>query len=183
MKKIFLFFALILLINLQAQDKEPLKFSQVVKVSDSTKSSIALHTAAKMWFAQNFKNPKEVIIMEDTDNKILVGRGNLKYSSKVFMGSAAREGWITFDVTIACKDGRYKYDFTNFIHEGQSVNLGIITNEEMLSTLTGMFAGGPKSYKIKVTNEIRDIISGKINLSIDNLKETMNKSIITKEDW
>ncbi|KPH13513.1 DUF4468 domain-containing protein [Chryseobacterium sp. ERMR1:04] len=183
MKKLFVFIILFLTITLHAQDKEIIKYTEVIKTLDSTKPAKVLYAAAKIWFTQTFKNPKEVIILEDADNNILVGRGSMKYSSKVFMGSGAREGWISFDITIACKDGRYKYDFTNFIHEGNTVSLGIITNEEMLSTLTGMLAGGPKGYKIKVTNEIREIISNKVNSEIEDLKKTMNKPIISKEEW
>ncbi|WP_312351242.1 DUF4468 domain-containing protein [Empedobacter sp.] len=183
MKKILLFTALLFAFVVSAQGVKPITYTEVVSVSDSTKSAKQLYASAKMWFTQLFKDPREVIILDDAENNILVGRGNIPYKSKIFLGSATREGRIYFDVTIACKDGRYKYDFTNFMHEGDGVNLGLITDEEFLSTMKGAFAGGPKNYKIKVTNELRDLIASRVLPSITSLKTEMDKKIITKEDW
>lgn len=181
MKKLILIFVLSLITSVKAQ--EVYSFSEVVKVEDSQKQPKSLYASAKMWFTQSFKNPKEVIILDDSENNILVGRGNMPYKSKIFSGSAAREGYITFDVTIACKDGRYKYDITNFTHSGNTVNYGLITNEETLPTMTGLLAGGPKNYKIKVTNELRSFIDARIKPLIEQLKSSMEKPIATKEDW
>lgn len=181
MKKLILIFVLSLITSVKAQ--EVYSFSEVVKVEDSQKQSKSLYASAKMWFTQSFKNPKEVIILDDSENTILVGRGNMPYKSKIFSGSAAREGYITFDVTIACKDGRYKYDITNFTHSGNTVNYGLITNEETLPTMTGLLAGGPKNYKIKVTNELKSSIDERIKPLIEHLKSSMEKPIATKEDW
>ena len=181
MKKLILISFLSLITSVKAQ--EVYSFSEVVKVEDSQKQPKSLYASAKMWFTQSFKNPKEVIILDDSENNILVGRGNMPYKSKIFSGSAAREGYITFDITIACKDGRYKYDITNFTHSGNTVNYGLITNEETLSTMTGLLAGGPKNYKIRVTNELRSFIDARIKPLIDQLKSSMEKPIVTKEDW
>jgi len=181
MKTLFLILFLALTTIVKAQ--ETYTFSEVVKVEDSQKSPKSLFASAKMWFTHSFKNPKEVIILDDSENNILVGRGNMPYKSKIFSGSAAREGYITFDITIACKDGRYKYDITNFTHSGNTVNYGLITNEETLPTMTGLLAGGPKSYKIKVTNELRNSIDERIKPLIQELKSSMEKPILTKEDW
>lgn len=181
--KILSFLTLIFVIVVQAQSAEPLQFTDVVKVSDSSKNAKVLYANAKMWFTQTFKNPKEVIVLDDPNNNIIVGRGNMRYQSKIFSGSAAREGWITFDVQISCKDGRYKYNFSNFIHEGHSVNYGLVTNEEFLPTMKGMMAGGPKNYKIKVTTELRETISNKVEALIESMRDTMSKNIDTKEDW
>lgn len=183
MKNLILLTVILFAFLTKAQDTNPYSFTEVVKVSDSQKTPKMLFAAAKMWFTQSFKNPKEVIILDDSDNNILVGRGNMPYRSKIFSGSAAREGYITFDVTIACKNGRYKYEFTNFTHTGSSVNYGLVTNEETLPTMTGIFAGGAKSYKIKVTNELRKTIEDRINPLIEDLKKQLDKPILTKEDW
>ncbi len=183
MKKILFFTAFLFAVIASAQEIKPISYTEVVSVSDSSKNARQLYANAKMWFTQTFKDPREVIVLDDVENNILIGRGNIPYKSKVSLGSATREGRIYFDVTIACKDGKYKYDFTNFMHEGNGVNLGLITNEEFLSTMKGMIAGGPKNYKIKVTNELRDLIESRINPSIENLKNEMDKKIITKEDW
>lgn len=179
-----LLIATFLVANLiNAQEGSPVAYTDVVKVSDSTKSAKLLHSTAKMWFTQTFKDPKEVIILDDSNNNIIVGRGNIRYLSKVFSGSAAREGWISFDVQIASKDGRYKYNFSNFLHEGHSYNYGLITTDKFLPVMKGLIMGGPEGYKIKVTEELRSTIKSKVELLISSLKETMEKPLSTKEDW
>ena len=183
MKKLLLLFAIFSVTIFYSQNSEPYSFSEVVKVNDSTKSAKELYSNAKIWFANTFKDPKEVIVLDDTTNNILIGRGNMRYSSQIFSGSAGRAGWITFDTQIACKNGRYKYTFSNFVHEGHSINLGLVTNDPFLPTMKGFVSGGPENYKIKVTNEIRDKIRVKTEALISSLKETMSKNIATKEDW
>jgi hypothetical protein len=87
-----------------------------------------------------------------------------------------------YDIKIMCKDGKYKYDFTNFVHTGKGYNLGLITNEKYLSTFTGSAAGGEK-YKTKVTNELREFIKNDIEPLIERLKRYMDKALPTQEDW
>lgn len=183
MKKLLFIFAILFNTFLFSQNSESYTFGDVIKTSDSLKTSKTLYALAKVWFANSFKDPKEVIVLDDSTNNVLIGRGNLRYISKIFVGSAAREGWIAFDVQIACKDGRYKYTFSNFIHEGNSVNYGLVTTDSFLPTMKGFTAGGPEKYKIKVTNEIRDIIKTKIDSLILSLKSTMDKQIASKEEW
>lgn len=166
-----------------AQNSEPYSFSEIVKISDSTKSAKELYANAKMWFVNSFKDPREVIILNDVVNNTLVGRGNMRYLSKIFTGSVAREGWISFDTQITCKKGRYKYTFSNFIHEGNSINLGLVTNDKFLPTMKGFSAGGPEKYKIKVTNELRDIIKQNVGKLIETLEKTMEGNIQSKEEW
>ncbi|WP_353166993.1 DUF4468 domain-containing protein [Empedobacter brevis] len=183
MKKLFTFLMLMISFSAFSQDTiKPYSFSEIIQVSDNSKTAKTLYANAKIWYTRNFKNPKEVIILDDPENNIIIGRGNIPYNSDIFMGSNQRKGYITFDITIACKDGKYKYNFSNFTHEGNTANFGIITNEEFLSTMKGM-SGGPKGYKIKVTNELREKIKNRILPVIDDLKSEMNKEILTKQDW
>ncbi|MBO6184199.1 MAG: DUF4468 domain-containing protein [Chryseobacterium sp.] len=178
---VFVFFCALSLFK--AQESTALSYSEVIKLSDSTKSSKLLYASAKMWFTQTFKDPKEVIILDDSNNNIIVGRGNMRYNSKIFSGSAARQGWIGFDVQIACKDGRYKYNFSNFTHEGKTYNYGLITTDPFLPTMKGMLMGGPENYKIRVTNELKETIKDRITILISELQKTMEKPLTTKEEW
>ncbi|MHA7822467.1 DUF4468 domain-containing protein [Chryseobacterium arthrosphaerae] len=177
MKKLFFIVLLCFVSLFKSQSSIPVKYSEVVKV-DSILNASTLYSNAKIWFVNNFKNPKEVILLDDPDNKTLLGRGNMKYRSKIFIGSGAREGWITFDISIVCKDGRYKYEFTNFTHKGDSVNMGLITDDEILSSLPG-----PEGHKRKVSNEVREIIQNTISPLIIDLNSNMSKKLPSKEDW
>jgi len=183
MKKLLFLCAVFFALVFKSQEIEPLKYEEVIKVSDSSKSEKQLYANAKIWFTQVFKNPKEVIILDDTENNILIARGNIPYISKIGFGSACRKGYITFEMQIAIKKGRYKYNFKDFYHKGDCYDLGTITNEEFLSTMKGAFAGGPLNYKIKVTNELRDKVKTHIEPIILLLKLEMDKKLATKEDW
>lgn len=182
MKK-FLFLLLLITWFSRAQegDPSPYQFTEVINVKSSL-SAKQLQANAKIWFTETYKDPREVILLDDPDNHILLGRGVMRYSSKIFVGGTGRQGWIMYDIKIMCKDGKYKYDFTNFVHTGKGYNLGLITNEKYLSTFTGSAAGGEK-YKTKVTNELREFIKNDIEPLIERLKRYMDKALPTQEDW
>ena len=182
MKKILFFLLLITWFSrAQEGDTSPYQFTDVVKVKSSLTAK-QLYANAKIWFTDTYKDAREVILLDDPENYILLGRGVMRYSSKIFVGGTGREGWIMYDIKIMCKDGRYKYDFTNFVHTGKAYNLGLITNEKYLSTFTGIAAGGEK-YKTRVTDELREFIRIDIESLIERLEEYMNKSLPTQEDW
>ena len=183
MKKILLMGAIGLSVFSFGQiESNPVQYTEVVKISDSSKTAKQLYASAKMWFTKSFKNPKDVLALDDSDNSILVGKGTMRYNSKIFMGSGARQGFISFDVNIACKDGRYKYEIGNFQHTGNNSNYGIITTDEQLPTMTS-WNTGPENFRKKVTKEIKDMIDENIKPLIDLLKAEMDKKPISKEDW
>ncbi|GIM61119.1 hypothetical protein CAPN008_11690 [Capnocytophaga canis] len=164
----------------QNSNSDVYQFTEVIKV-DERLSAKTLFANAKIWFTESFKDPKEVIILDDTQNNILIGRGSIKYNTKIWIGSAAREGYLSFDVNIACKDGRYKYNFTNFTHIGKN-SMGIVPTGDEMPHFTGLNAGGGKGYKTKVTKEIKEIIDKKIEPLIESLKIAMDKKLTTQED-
>lgn len=183
MKKILLMGAIGLSVFVLAQNNpEPIKYSEVVKVSDSTKTAKQLFSSAKLWFTKSFKNPKDVLVLDDPEAGTLVGKGTMSYNSNMLMGSAARKGFISFEVTISCKDGRYKYVISDFYHKGSSITYGIITNQDQLSTMTGWNTGG-ESFRQKVTKELKETIENNIQPMIVLLKSEMEKKPATKEDW
>lgn len=183
MKQLLLIAAILVVSFFKSQSPEPLKFTDVVQV-DSSKNAKYLYANAKMWFSKTFTDPKEVIVLDDTENNILMGRGIMKYDSKILMGSAPRAGYIMYDVIISCKDGKYKYEIANFTHTGQSNNtsFGIITNEDFFATMKGS-QGGPKGYKTKIANEIKAMCNEQSNYLEQSLKSAMNNTISTKENW
>lgn len=160
----------------QEYNNSPVEYTEVVNVSNADAKE--LYAKAKLWIAQTYKDATKVIKHDDPENSILVGKGTMTYSSSVFMGGAGRDGYVNYDIEIACREGRYKYTFSNFRHEGKSMNLGLITNEEMLPSLTGL-SGGPKKYKKNVSDEARERISSNILPLIASLKTAME----TNDDW
>lgn len=182
MKKLLLMIGFALSsLNLNAQEIKPIFFTEVVKV-DSTKTAKELFSSARIWFANSFKNPKDVVALDDPDSSTIIGKGTMAYNSNIFMGGQGRSGWISFDIKIVTKDGRYKYDFDNFHHKGNILSFGLITDAETLPQLSGL-NGGSKNYKEKVTKEVKGRIDEVVTNLIFELKNEMDKKTSSKENW
>ena len=161
-----------------AQEGSPVTYTDVVKVSDSTKSAKELYGNAKMWFTNTFKNPKHVIVLDDPDNNIIVGRGNVDFKSKIFNGSLARAGYISFKVSIATKNGRYKYEISEF----ESEKFGIITNGDYIPGLNNWIDGSEK-FRMKIAKEVQDFVKAEAESLISSISSEMNKVSVKKDDW
>lgn len=99
------------------KSQKPLYYTEVIFV-DSTTSKQELFDRARIWFTTYFTDSKEVIQVADKDYGELVFRGIIPYDSKVNELSSGTKGIISFDVKLYIKTGKYKYQFTNFRHEG-----------------------------------------------------------------
>ncbi|WP_407402219.1 DUF4468 domain-containing protein [Chryseobacterium sp.] len=176
-KAILLLFLLFSLLSF-AQTDEPLKISEVVKVSDSTSTAKQLYSRSKIWFTKVFNNPKYVIQLDDPDNNMVMGRGLFNFSSKIFMGGQGRAGHIKFDVTVSAKDGRYKYEFTNFTHE----KAGLITESEIVPGWNEWITGS-ETFRKKISKELKDYIDTEISKMVITLKAEMDKGKTANDDW
>jgi hypothetical protein len=87
-----------------------LVYTEVVQVPGASQAE--LYARAKLWFANTFKSAKDVVQAEDKEAGIIQGTG-FQDITVVSMGLPVREKlWYT--IKIAIKEGRYKYDITNF---------------------------------------------------------------------
>jgi len=161
--------------------QEKLTYSDVVKTNGNTKE---LYNRALVWFGDAFKSSNNVIqtkILNDS-NGVIIGKANIKYNSHVFSGSQKSSGYIDFSIKLMLKNGRYKYEITDFIHNpyDDSYGLGIITvGDEYLNRCT---FGTPRSWYNKVLKDIKTQINNKMNFIINSLEDTMNKEIIPDND-
>lgn len=150
MKKQFLFIAFILLstLSISAQYKSPfwtvlpikdsaIIYTEVVKV-DSTLTSDALYSNAKIWLAETFYSSKDVIQSEDVSNKTIVGKGLYKAN----MGGGTANADINFTIKIECKNGRYKYSFYDLKYFAKDLLLwgGSDTEREKTFNMLNSFA-------------------------------------------
>ena len=97
-------------------------YSEVIKV-DSLESKMVLYSKAREWFAKTYKSSSDVIQMDDKESGKLVGKALMQVYHKA-LGSSFPSGYINYTISIYVKDGRYRYEITNFYHSGQYVSGG-----------------------------------------------------------
>ena len=90
-------------------------YSEVVKV-DGNKDE--LYSRAREWFAKTYNSAQSVIQM-DTKDKI-VGKALMQVYYK-----GGDFGYINYTVSIYLKDGKYKYEITDFYHTGEERSGGV----------------------------------------------------------
>jgi hypothetical protein len=180
MNKFFPLFLIIFSLNVKAQDSslpidestKLISYTEVVTVNDSS-SKDELFSRAKSCFAHLFKSSKNVIQNEDKDSGIIIGKGNIKAHARA-LGSDYNGGFVNFTITIACKDGRYKYVITDFIHEGTGSEMpsgGNLENESARIWSNKQW----KIMKSQTDTEIKNLIS--------LIKSEMSKPTPQNEKW
>lgn len=177
--KFYLFFG-ILAIYLNSFCGDPLIFTEVVKL-DSTISKSELFSRARNFMSESFSNSKLVLDVQDKESGELIGNGNYSFYSK-FAGDAQ----VRFQIKILVKDGRYKYEFSEFIHKGtcglNCVSYGLLTNDQECPYNIKCFLCGQKLNN-KAWNEITGAMNTQINALIVKLKILMEKPISGSSDW
>src|SRR4051812_46446632 len=129
MKSLFIAFCLLVSINTLAQ--KPVSYVGVV---ESNESKEELYNRARRWFNGTFRDSKAVLTIQDKENGELAGNGNYRFYSDTFWGRDGTKGWIRFKISILTKDGKYKYELSEFTHEGNPLNtlnlsFGLITED------------------------------------------------------
>ena len=195
MKKILAFFTtLFLTLNAFAQ-KETLElpidtltkmitYTEVLNI-DTSITKQELYSRAREWFAKTYNSSQSVIQMDDKENGKIVGKALTQVYHKA-MGSNFPSGHINYTISIYLKDGRFKYEITNFYHTGQFVSGGnriadFGPCEEMINTKKKTWG---MSYQ-KTFNYYLAQLDTKTKSLINDLKESMsNKNLGNKKnDW
>ncbi len=165
------------------QNSTAVKYMEIIEL-DTTRTAKDLYLQARTWFAETYKSSKDVIQFEDRENGKLIGKGNMKYESTIFVGSSGTRGWISYTITISVKDGKYKYDITNFIHEGNSLNSqGAFSFDLITTDKECPKEVGNKNWRNKVYADIKKQIESKTNSLISSLKEYMKNKSNKDDKW
>lgn len=94
-------------------------YSEVV-IADSSVSKVELFSRAREWFAKRYNSSINVIQMEDKESGKIVGKALTQVYHKA-MGKTYESGHINYTISLYFKDGRYKYEITDFFHSGQII--------------------------------------------------------------
>lgn len=97
-------------------------YTEVINV-DSSLNRQELFSRAREWFAKTYKSSTNVIQMEDKENGEIVGKALMQAYCKS-LGSDRQCGFINYTISVYLKDGRFKYEITDFYHSGQYVSGG-----------------------------------------------------------
>ena len=170
----------------QENKDERLTYADVTKL-DSSILATDLYVRARAWFAEKYVSANDVIQMEDKENGLIIGKGKIKYTSDIFYGSEGTKGSIQYTIKVSVRQGRYRYEVTDFIHEGNPFNsagqfsFGLITNSE---TCPYDFKFGSQKWSDKVWADIKKTIESNTPRHIESLKKDMSKpSKATADDW
>lgn len=131
MKHFFcILFATLFSISTFAQER--LTFSEVIPVENLNKADI--YAALRGWVATSFNSAQDVIQMDDKDAGIIICSALFEYRYGKIM-YAAYEGVVKYTLKLQVKDGRFKAEISNVIHQNNPgnapmCNLGLITVAE-----------------------------------------------------
>lgn len=147
---ICILFATLLSVNTYAQEK--LTFSEVIQADNLSKSDI--YAALRGWVATSYNSAQDVIQMDDKDAGIIICSALFEYSYGK-MQYKAYEGVIKYSLKLQIKDGRFKAEVSNIIHQNnhgnsEKCNLGNITTAELFTD-----KGLQKKFDNNVWNDIK----------------------------
>ncbi len=172
----------ITVITMRVNGQVQLTYTEVIPVDSISKNE--LYNSAKLWFTTVYNSAKDVLQMDNKDEGQIIGKAIIRYYPKVFVGSETTKGNINYIIKVFVKDGRYKYEITDFVHHPDaggsgrnSGNFGLITTDNEYPN-----AKSAQNWYNKVWSDIKNQIEQNILPLIVSLKEGMNKPSETKKD-
>ncbi len=164
---------LLIVFPLYTFSQEPVNYSEAIEVPNVEKNELFLR--GREWFNDNFKSSKDVLQVIDKETGELSGKGFMEvvYTFR-YMGERNAIADVKFQISVWVKDGKYKYELTNFYIPSRDgfVEFGLITSSnETNKTFPG--------YSAKKLNEmylsIKQNTETKAKLLIEDLKLKMSK--------
>jgi hypothetical protein len=185
-KLTFILLVFLLFLNFQGNCQDPINFKETIMVNGVDKGE--LYKRAKHWFVIAYKSPKDVLQLDDEDGGEIIGKAVLTYDPTIFSGSTQTRGVVRYTVKIFLKDGRFKYEFTDFIHDPfrnqynqyGKLNFGLITTD--IECPNPRFL--QKNWSNRVWDDIKEQINENIKLLVQHLEIHMKMPIETsKDNW
>jgi hypothetical protein len=111
-------------------------YTGVVEAPGATQAQ--LYDRAYEWVVKNYGSAQRVIQMQDKESGKIIVKGR---TSAYFKGHDF--GWITHTLNLYLKDGKYKYDITDFKHDSDSYSYGHFEQAEP-QYIPGAFKGAAR---------------------------------------
>lgn len=189
---LLLLVSLFLSLNVKSQPSYPelpidsitnkITYTDVVH-TDSTLLTADLFTLARIWFAETFRTSGAVIQMEDKQSGVLIGKAEIPILYKA-LGVTHDLQNVLFTLSIYFKDGRYKYEVTDFIYQQQSPSPLIEINDIPFEYIYFNKDLGARKYNKKTRESFTNQLDTQINAILNDLKTSMKKKNSSVDsDW
>lgn len=166
-------FSLPLLFSQNLVLTDDFKLEEVVRVESASKEQ--LFQNAKHWVFKLLKSSDNLIHLDDENNNNIIATANLMLETRVTFACMLHDTKLDYKLTIALKDGRYKYTIDNMIHRYVG-NCGEGENIHRSAYLKDI--GFSKKKRAKVYKEVDQ----KLKVIIADLKQSM-VTPIAEADW
>lgn len=151
-------------------------YSKIIILSDSVKAD-ELYARCRSWFANTYNSSKSVIEMEDKTSGIIIGRALFTATARA-LGSELFNGYINYRISVFIKDNKYKYEITNFVHEGGYIGNGKAKDYGPCETFIeckGAFRKPCDHFLYQIDNNTISLVNG--------LKKAMETKVSSNSDW
>jgi hypothetical protein len=133
-----------------------------------------LYSRILAWFRTYYKNPTEVIRENDSLKFRVVGKPRFKiFNPADKEGTKTDAGLVQYTLTVAAKDGRFKYEFTAFNWKQASY----YPSERWMDTKAQMYTPVYNDYLLQVDTYTKETIN-----SLKNAV-TKDKPVKDKDNW
>src|SRR5690349_24166877 len=124
MKKILNLFASLLIVSTTFAQKKAspvpvdsithlITYEEVIQTPNV--SADVLYNKALAWFRTYFKSPGEVMLKNDQNEHVIVGKPRFKiYNPADKDGTKSDAGLVQYTITVSAREGRFKYELTEF---------------------------------------------------------------------
>jgi len=147
-------------------------YEGVVEVKGVTAKT--LYERSLDWFNTNYKNPTDVIRENDAEGNRIMGKHRFKVSNPPDKsGVKGDAGHVQYTLTIAARDGRFKYEIIEFVWKQASV----YPCEKWLDKEAPGYQAVYNEYLIQIDKEMTALIA--------NLKDYISheKPVKDKDNW
>ena len=130
-----------------------------------------LYQRGLLWFNGFYNNPADVIRKKVELEGKIVGKARFNIYGKDANGIKINDGLVQYDITLQCKEGRYKYEITSIIHKQRSVFPIEKWIEENNINYNAQYA----SYLVQLNDYMQQLIA--------SLQKAMEVVTPAKDNW
>jgi len=171
-----------LLCTISVLGQEKISYTEVISVDSASKSE--LYNRAKIWFVNVFVSADDVLQLDDKGGGMIIGKAAMIFRQSFLAGSDGTNGHIRYAVKIFLKEGRYKYEITDFVHDPANLqygnfSMGLITDSEIPPE-----GKGSDKWRTRVWNDLKAAIEIEAPPIVESLKNgMMTPTESSNDDW